>query len=252
MSISLDARVACDVVVGDNVVIEGDVVVGAGCVLGHNVVIRAGSRLDCRVTVGDNTVIGGHPMRSVRSALPPVTNCGACTIAEDVQIGCGCVLYAGVSLGHQVMVADLVTIREAVTIGEQTIVGRGVAIENRCTIGRRCKLETNAYITAYSELEDDVFVAPAVATSNDNYMARSNERFEHFKGATIRRGARIGVNATILPGRTIEEQGVVAAGAVVTHDVPARTIVAGNPARIFRPVPDDQLLENQKKSEGAK
>jgi UDP-2-acetamido-3-amino-2,3-dideoxy-glucuronate N-acetyltransferase len=248
MSISPDASVARDVVVGDNVVIEANVTVGERCVLGHNVVIHAGSCLGCHVTVGDNTVIGRHPMRSVRSALPPVTDFGACSIGDDVQIGCGCVLYAGVSLGRQVLVADLATVREAVTIGEQTIVGRGVAIENCCTIGERCKLETNAYITAYSKLEDDVFVAPMVATSNDNYMARGNERFKHFKGVTVRRGGRIGANATILPGRTIEEQGVVAAGAVVTHDVPARVIVAGNPAHTFRDVPEDQLLENREKS----
>ena len=73
-----------DVVMGDNVVIEADVTVGEGCVLGHNVVIRTGSRLGCHVTVGDNTVIGRRPMRSVRSALPPVTDyggvqyCGRC------------------------------------------------------------------------------------------------------------------------------------------------------------------------------
>ena len=252
MSISPDARIAHDVVMGDNAVIEADVTVGEGCVLGHNVVIRSGSKLGCRVVVGDNTVIGRHPMRSIRSALPPVTDYGACSIADDVQIGCGCVLYAGVSIGRQVMVADMATVREAVTIGEQTIVGRGVAIENRCTIGKRCKLETNAYITAYSELEDDVFVAPMVATSNDNYMARGSERFKHFKGVTVKRGGRIGVNATILPGKTVGEQGVVAAGSVVTHDVPAQVIVAGNPAHVFRNVPEDQLLENQEESKWTK
>ncbi len=249
MAISPDARVADDAVIGDNVVIEAGVVIGEGCAIGHNVVIHAGSCLGCRVAVGDNTVIGRRPMRSVRSAMPPVTDYGACVIEDDVQIGCGCILYAGASIGRQVLIADLATVREAVTIGEQTIVGRGVAIENRCMIGRRCKLEVNAYITGSSELGDYVFVAPMVATSNDNYMGRSEERKKHFKGVTIGRGGRIGVNATILPGRTIEEQGVVAAGAVVTHDVPARIIVAGNPAHVFREVPADQLLENQKETE---
>jgi hypothetical protein len=245
MSISPQARVAADVVMGDHVVIEAGVTVGEGCVLGHNVVIHTGSQLGSHITVGDNTVIGAQPMRSVRSALPPVPDDIACIIAEGVRIGCSCVLYAGASVGPRVMIADLATVREAVTIGEETIVGRGVAIENRCTIGKRCKLETNAYITAYSKLEDEVFIAPMVATSNDNYMARDNERFRHFKGVTVKRGGRIGVNATILPGRTVGEQGVVAAGSVVTHDVPARVIVAGSPARVLRDVPDDQLLENQ-------
>lgn len=245
MSISPTARVARDVIIGDNVVIEADVAVGAGCVLGHNVVIHSGSRLGARVMVGDNTVIGRHPMHSVRSGIPLVTGYAPCDIRDDVQIGCGCIIYAGALIGERVMIADLATVREAVTIGEETIVGRGASIENRCTIGRRCKLETNAYITAYSELEEDVFVAPMVATSNDNYMARGKERFKHFKGVTVRRGGRIGVHATILPGRTVGEQGVVAAGSLVTHDVPARVIVAGAPARAFRDVPDEQLLENQ-------
>jgi len=124
-------------------------------------------------------------------------------------------------------------------------VGRGVAIENFCTIGRFCKLETNVYITAYSELEDRVFVAPCVATSNDNYVGRTEERFRHFKGVTIRRGARIGVNATILPGKVIEADALVAAGALVTGDVPARKIVVGMPAKVFRDVPEEQLLDNQ-------
>jgi len=245
MSVSPNAHVAPGVVMGENVVVEADVTIGQDCTLGHNVVIHAGSHLGHHVTVGDNTVIGRQPMRSVRSALPPVTDYGACVIEEDVQIGCGCVLYTGVAVGQQVMIADLATVREAVTIGEQTIVGRGVAIENRCTIGKRCKLETDAYITAYSELEDDVFVAPMVATSNDNYMARGSERFKHFKGVTVRRGGRIGVNATVLPGKIIQEEGAVAAGSVVTHDVPARVIVAGNPARTFRDVPEEQLLDKQ-------
>jgi len=252
MSISPDAHVARDVVTGDNIVIEAGVTVGEGCMLGHNVVILAGSCLGRHVNTGDNTVIGRRPMHSIRSGMPPVSVYGACIIGDDVQIGCGCVLYAGASIGQRVMIADLATVREAVTIGEETIVGRGVAIENRCTIGKRCKLETNAYITAYSELEDDVFVAPMVATSNDNYMARGKERFKHFKGVVVRRGGRIGVNATILPGRTVDEQGVVAAGSVVTHDVPARVIVAGNPACVFRDVPEDQLLENQKESKWTK
>lgn len=245
MSISPSARVAPDAVVGENVVIEAGVTVGEGCLLGHNVVIYAGTHLGRGVTVGDNTVIGRRPMHSVRSGIPSVTDYEPCDIRDGVQIGCGCVLYAGALIGERVMIADLATVREAVTVGEETIVGRGVSIENRCTIGKRCKLETNAYVTAFSDLSDDVFMAPMVATSNDNYMARGKERFKHFKGVTVKRGGRIGVHATVLPGRTVDEQGVVAAGSVVTHDVPAKVIVAGNPARVFRAVPQDQLLENQ-------
>ena len=148
-------------------------------------------------------------------------------------------------MGNKILVADLSTIRENVTIGNFTIVGRGVAIENFCKIGSYCKLETNVYITAYSELEDYCFIAPCVATSNDNYMGRNKERFKHFKGVIVKKGGRIGLNATILPGKVIAEDSQVAAGAIVTKDTPPKKIVLGAPAKVWGDVPEDQLLENQ-------
>jgi UDP-2-acetamido-3-amino-2,3-dideoxy-glucuronate N-acetyltransferase len=154
-------------------------------------------------------------------------------------------VYAGCVVGEAVLIADLATIRESVSVGARTIVGRGVAIENSSTIGSRCKLETNAYITAYSTIEDDVFVAPGVLTSNDNYLGRSAERFEHFGGVTIRRGGRLGVGAVILPNLTVGEDAVVAAGALLTRDAPDEVIVAGLPAREFKAVPENQKLSNQ-------
>jgi acetyltransferase-like isoleucine patch superfamily enzyme len=87
-------------------------------------------------------------------------------------------------------------------------------------------------------------VAPAVATSNDNYMGRDKERFKHFKGVTIKKGGRIGVNATILPGITIHEDGVVAGGSVLTRDIPPEEIWLGSPAKSNKKVPDKQLLKN--------
>ena len=135
--------------------------------------------------------------------------------------------------------------RENVTIGDFTIVGRGVAIENFCTIGRYCKLETNVYITAYSTLGDRVFVAPGVLTSNDNFVGRTEERFKHFKGVTVGRGGRLGVGSVILPGKNVGDDALVAAGALLTRDAPAKTIVAGVPAATMRPVPPEQLLDAQ-------
>jgi acetyltransferase-like isoleucine patch superfamily enzyme len=107
------------------------------------------------------------------------------------------------------------------------------------------KIQAEAYITAYSTLEEHVFVAPCVVTTNDNFMGRTERRHELVEGPTIRRGARIGGGAILLPGVEIGEEAFVGAGAVVTKDVDARRVVVGNPARVMRPVPEDELLENQ-------
>src|SRR5205809_6857517 len=129
---------------------------------------------------------------------------------------------------------ELCTVRESVRIGRGPIVGRGVTIENFCTVGRYCKLESECYLCAYSTLEDRVFVAPGVVTSNDNFVGRTPERFKHFKGVTVKRGGRIGAGSVTLPGVTIGADGLVAAGSVVTRDVPPRSIVMGSPARVWR------------------
>ncbi|OAO77004.1 Acetyltransferase [Anoxybacillus flavithermus] len=82
-------------------------------------------------------------------------------------------------------------------------------------------------------------------TTNDNYLARSQERFGKFKGVTVKTGGRIGANAIILPGKVIEEDGTVGAGSVVTKDVKERELVVGVPAKKLRDVSEDQLLKNQ-------
>ncbi|MEK3883094.1 DapH/DapD/GlmU-related protein [Paenibacillus sp. PL2-23] len=233
-------------VIGLHAVIGQGVIIGEGAVIGHHAVIHDGTLIGSGAVIHDHAVIGKLPMRAANSATTTVGEALAPSIiGEGCTIGTGAVIYRGAELAPHVFVADLATVRERVFIGRKTIIGRGAAIENDCRIGSNCKLETNSYICAYSELEDHVFVAPCAATTNDNYLARSSARFGQFKGVTIKRGGRVGANATILPGRTIYEDGVAAAGSVVTKDIPARTIVAGNPARKLRDVPPEQWLDNQ-------
>ena len=190
----------------------------------------------------DGAVVGKQPSLSPRSTakreeLPPA-QLGAGTIVST-----GAIVFAGTRIGERVIVGDQACVRERVEIGDDVVIGRGSLVENDTTIGRLTKIQAMAYITAYSTLEDEVFIAPCVQTTNDNFMGRTEKRRELMKGPTIRRGARVGGGAVLCPGVEIGAEAFVGAGAVVVRDVPARTVVVGNPARILRDVPDEELLE---------
>jgi acetyltransferase-like isoleucine patch superfamily enzyme len=129
-------------------------------------------------------------------------------------------------------------------MADDCILGRGSLIENDTTIGAGTRIQADAYVTAYSTLEEDVFIAPCVVTTNDNFMGRTEQRRELMRGPTIRRGARIGGGAILCPAVEVGEEAFVGAGAVVTKDVPPRTVVVGSPARVLREVDPAELREN--------
>jgi acetyltransferase-like isoleucine patch superfamily enzyme len=212
--------------VADTAVVYPGTVIGDGC------------------KILDYAVVGKQPTLSPRSTtkqelLPPL-ELGAGTIVST-----GAVVFAGTRLGERVIVGDQACVRERCELGDDAVVGRGSLVENDTSVGSRTKIQANAYVTAYSTLEDDVFIAPCVATTNDNFMGRTERRHALRKGPTIRRGARIGGAAVLLPGIEIGEEAFVGAGAIVIRDVPPRAVVVGSPARQIREVPDDELLENQ-------
>ncbi len=242
--IAASARIGQNVQIGVNAVILDGVSIGDDCRIGNNVVLHPGSVIGPGVRIDDNSIIGKLPLSSPRSIFKAPAELKPAVVGAYCQIGANVIIYAQSEIGERNLIADLATIRENASIGDLNIIGRNVSIENFVRIGSRNKFETNCYITAYSEIGDYCFVAPCVATSNDNYMARDPERFQHFKGVTLRRGARIGVGATILPGKTIAEDGCVAGGSVVTRDVPPATVVLGSPAKALREVPEAQLLKN--------
>lgn len=241
--ISGSAVLGASSTVGHFCVIEADVRIGIGCRIGHHVVIHHGTYVGDHVRIDDHAVIGKQPMRAANSAVTGSEGQPPAHIGDGCLIGTGAVVYAGCSLSDQMMVADYATLREEVSVGAFSIIGRGVAVENRCRIGRYCKLETNAYLAAHSVLEDHVFVAPGVLTSNDRFLGRTEERFKHYEGVTVRKGGRIGVGAVILPGKEVAPDAIVAAGAVLTRDAAPEMIHAGVPARPVRPVPDEQKLK---------
>lgn len=239
------AKLAPDVQLGDSCVIEAGVSIGAGTVIGHHAVICKDTQIGENVRIDALACVGKLPMQAKNSAVTALKELPPAKIGAGSIIGTSAVLYRGAQLGESCLAADFAVIREEVSVGDLTIIGKGATIENRCTVGKRTKIQTNAYITAYSVVGDDCFIGPCVVTSNDNYAGRTKARFAAFRGVTVLNGGRIGAGAVILPGRTIGEDGLVAAGSVVTHDVPSKTVVAGNPARALKPVLPEQLLENQ-------
>ena len=188
-------------------------------------VVYPGTVLGEGCVVGDHAVIGKQPSLSPRSTAPreelPPLELGPGTI-----ISTGAIVFAGTTIGARVIVGDQACVRERCQIGDDVVVGRGSLIENDTTIGARTKIQAMAYITAYSTLEEEVFIAPCVSTARaaDRH---GKERQRAAQGATIRRGARIGGAAVLLPGIEVGEEAFVGAGAVVLTDVEPRAVVVG-------------------------
>ena len=203
--------------------------------------VYPGTVLGEGVKVLENAVVGKQPTLSPRSTakrepLPPAT------LGDGTIVSTGAIVFAGTTVGARVILGDQSCIRERVVVGDDVVVGRGSLVENDTTIGARTRIQADAYVTAYSTLEEDVFVAPCVVTTNDNFMGRTERRFALLAGPVLRRGARIGVGAVLCPGVEVGREAFVGAGAVVTKDVPAGKVVVGNPARVLRDVPADELL----------
>jgi UDP-2-acetamido-3-amino-2,3-dideoxy-glucuronate N-acetyltransferase len=219
---------------GDGVQIGEDVSFGA------NVVVRAGTILGDGCVIEDNVVLGKPPRLAKSSSAHG--EFAALRLERGVTVCAGAIVFAGATLGEGSLVGDQSFVRERSSLGAGSTVGRGSVVDNDVSLGQRVRVQTNVYLTAFTIVEDDVFVGPGVVTTNDDTMAR-HARGEPLRGATLRRACRIGGGAVLTPGIEIGEEAFVAAGAVVTHDVPPRVVVMGAPARVVRDVPDADLLE---------
>jgi acetyltransferase-like isoleucine patch superfamily enzyme len=164
--------------------------------------------------IQDNVVLGGSGE-------------GQVTIGDNALIRSGSIIYPDVKIGNNFRTGHKVLVREHSEIGNNVLIGTNSVIDGNCKLGNNISIQTDAYITAYTTIEDDVFIGPRVVTTNDKYMFYGAK----LKGPTIKKGARIGANSTILPGVVIGEGAIVGSGSVVTRDVPAGKTVVGNPAR---------------------
>jgi len=184
-------------------------------------------RLDPDHSIDPEVLLGYLPCRRIGDYT--------LVIGPGARIRSGTVIYAGTTIGAHLETGHNVVIREENTIGDGFSIWNNSVIDYGCTIGCRVKVHCNVYIAQFTVIEDDVFLAPGVTVANDPHPGCPFSK-ECMRGPVIKRGAQIGVNATLLPFITIGERAVIGAGSVVTKDIPAGVVAYGNPARVVKPI----------------
>lgn len=145
------------------------------------------------------------------------------------------------NIGNGTDIWQFCVILPGAVIGENVNICSGVFIENDVVVGNNVTIKSGVQLWDGARIGDDVFVGPNVTFTNDKYP-RSKIYPQEFSSIAVRKGASVGANATLLPGIVIGEQALIAAGAVVTKDVPSKAVVAGNPARIVSYLGSDQKI----------
>ena len=221
-------------------VLGEDVKIGEGVTFGAHVVVHDGTVIGDGCLIEDHAVLGKRPRLARGSSAKGEV--GVLEIGARVTICSGAVVFAGAFVADEAILGDQSFVRERTRIGKGSVIGRGSVVDNDVVVGDRVKVQTSVYLTAFTTIEDDVFVGPGATTTNDDTMARHDETTP-LRGATLRRACRVGGGTVLTPGVEIGEEAFIAAGAVVTRDVPARAVAMGVPARTVREVGEEDLLE---------
>jgi len=192
------------------------------------------------IEYGINTVGEGlQVFEPVTLGFPSRNNIGktgfsGTVIGKNAVLRSGTIIYCDVTIGDQFQSGHNVLIREKTRIGDRVAIGTATVIEGTITIGSDVNLQSMVYIPTNTKIGNHVFIGPNAVLTNDRYPPTG---IGGLNGPEIKNGAAIGANATILPGICIGEGALVAAGAIVTRDVPAYTLAIGAPATI-QPLPD--------------
>ncbi len=184
-----------------------------------------------KAEIQENVSIG---VEYKKKSKPPI-------IGEKAFLRSNTVIYDDVVIGDNFTTGHGTVIREKTSIGDNVLIGTNSIIEGHCTIGNNVRIQSNVYVPIKTIIEDHVFMGPCVCLTNDKYPVRID--FD-LKGPKIRKGASIGANSTFLSNLEIGEGAMVAAGAVVTHDVPPNYLAIGAPARI-KPLPPNLRVLNK-------
>jgi acetyltransferase-like isoleucine patch superfamily enzyme len=184
------------------------------------------------VAVGDGSVIeeycivGRPPRGKIAGELETIVGRGAVIRSHTV-------IYAGNRIGERFQTGNKVNIRELNEIGDDVSIGTLSVIEHHVRIGNGVRMHSQVFVPEFTVIEDDAWLGPSVVITNAKYPLSPGVK-ETLAGPLIKKGAKIGANATILPGVVIGVNSLVGAGSVVTRDVPDNGVVAGNPARLIK------------------
>jgi len=185
-------------------------------------------KLGKNVTIGDFVIIG-IPPKGVKE--------GKCQtiIGNNAIVRSHTIIYSRNIIGGNFQTGHKVMIRENTEIGNNVSIGTGTVIEHHVKIGNNVRIHSQTFVPEYTILEDDCWIGPMVCITNALHPLCPKVK-ECLKGATIKKGAKIGANSTILPDVIIGEYALVGAGSVVVKDVPPYKVVIGNPAKIIKDV----------------
>lgn len=198
--------------------------IAPSAVLHPNVSIGEGGRVEEFVVIGvPPSGVGSGGLRVL--------------IGPNARIRSHSVLYAGNTIGERFQSGHGVLVRESNEIGDDVSIGSHTVIEHHVRIGNRARVHSNAFIPEFSIIEEGAWIGPNVVLTNALYPLSPGAK-SHLRGPLIRAGAKIGANATLLPGVSIGRGALVGAGAVVVHDVPDGAVVVGNPARVVKQITD--------------
>jgi acetyltransferase-like isoleucine patch superfamily enzyme len=177
--------------------------------------------------VADDGVVIGYPSGGERSR--------ELVLSRLARLRSGTVLYQGARIGDNFETGHHVIIREDSTIGDGVSIWSNSIVDYGCVIGDRVKIHSNCYIAQFTEIEDEVFLAPGVVVANDLYPGRADSA-TFMSGPRLKFRAQIGANSTLLPYVTVGVQALVGAGSVVTRDIPDGMVAYGCPAVPVRAV----------------
>jgi acetyltransferase-like isoleucine patch superfamily enzyme len=204
------------------VILYGNNSIGNDCIITENVILGYPSRSILEQTSKLEIPISEYEFTGVK-------------IGSNAIIRTGSIIYSDVEIGDNLQTGHNILVRENTTIGDNVLIGTNVVIDGNTKIGNNVSIQSNVYIPTNTIIEDNIFIGPCAVLTNDKYPIR--KKYD-LKGPILRNGVSVGANSTLLPGIEVGEGAMIAAGAIVTKDIPPWKLAVGVPAKIV-PLPSE-------------